>query len=184
MSNVQHAWNQYALVTELAARMEGRPFGRTALQKFTYLLQELHGVPSGYDFPLYTYGPYSSELSSDLDTLAAMRGVRVVPDDRQGGYLISPGSHADSIRGMGAEFLRAHDRAIADVIDVFGGMSAKELELRATCVFADRDARRRRHPLGRAELTAVVHEIKPHFTPAQISAAIAELAGRGYVTPA
>lgn len=182
MSTVQHSWNQYALVAELAARMKGRTFGRTALQKFTYLLQELHGVPAEYEFPLYTYGPYSSELSSDLDTLTAMQGVHVTPDDQQGGYLISPGTHSDSIRAMAADFLHAHDHAIADVIAVFGGMSAKELELRATCVFAHRDAQRRRRPLDRNLLVEVVHEIKPHFTPAQIDAAIGELAGRGYLT--
>lgn len=182
MSNVQHSWNQYALVAELAARMEGRPFGRTALQKFTYLLQELHGVDAGYDFPLYTYGPYSSELSSDLDTLAAMHGVRVVPDDRQGGYLITPGERSASIRALAGDFLRANDQAITETVAVFGTMTAKELELRATCVFAHRDAQRRRRPLARAELVQVVHEIKPHFPRAQIDTAVAELAARGYVT--
>jgi hypothetical protein len=182
MSNVQHSWNQYALVAELAARMKGRPFGRVALQKFTYLLQELHDVDAGYDFPLYTYGPYSSELSADLDTLSAMQGVRVVPDERQGGYLISPGERFDSIRSMGADFVRANETAIDRVIADFGGMSAKELELRATCVFAERDARRRRTDRRRQALVDVVHEIKPHFSKAQIDAALGELNGRGYVT--
>jgi uncharacterized protein len=181
MSDVQHSWNQYALVAELAARMKGRPFGRTALQKITYLLQETHKVETGYEFPLYTYGPYSSELSSDLDTLAAMQGVQVVPDHRQGGYLISPGDRSASIRALGADFVRAHSEAIDGVIADFGGMSAKELELRATLVFADRDARRRRERLGREALVDVVHEIKPHFSKEQIEAALGELRARGYI---
>lgn len=182
MSNEQLSWNQYGLVAELAARMQGRPFGRTALQKLTYLLQELHGVDAGYDFPLYTYGPYSSELSSDLDTLTAMHGVRVVPDDRQGGYQITPGERSASIRALAEDFLRAHDPAIADVVAGFGAMTAKELELRATCVFAHRDALRRKRPLARAELVEVVHEIKPHFPLSQIDAAVGELAARGCIT--
>jgi hypothetical protein len=181
MGSVQHAWDQYALVVELAARMKGRPFGRTALQKLTYLLQELHGVDVGYEFPLYTYGPYSSELSSDLDTLAAMQGVRVDLDARQGGYLISPGERQESVRGSGADFIHSHNEAINRVVGEFGGMSAKELELRATLVFAERDARRRGGMMEEAELIGVVHEIKPHFTKSQIGTALKELRGRGHI---
>ena len=181
MADVQQSWNQYALVAELAVRMKGHPFGRTALQKLTYLLQELYGVDTGYEFPLHTYGPYSSDLSGDLDTLAAMQGVHVTPDARHGGYQISPGARADSVRTPGAAFVHTSTDAIGRVVDEFGGMSAKELELRATIVFAHRDARRRTVPIGEDGLVEVVHQIKPHFSPEQIRGALGELRGRGHL---
>ena len=181
MADVQQSWNQYALVAELAERMQGRPFGRTALQKLTYLLQELHGVETGYEFPLHTYGPYSSDLSADLDTLAAMQGVLVTPDTRHGGYQISLGARADSVRNPGSEFVRAHAGAIGRIVEEFGGMSAKELELRATLVFAERDSRRAASLLDEEGLVEVVHEIKPHFSPQQIRGALRELRGNGHL---
>ena len=184
MDSVQKAWNQYALIVELAERLEGRPFGRTALQKLTYLLQELRGVDVGYEFPLHTYGPYSSELSADLDTLAAMQGVQVLPDARQGGFQITAGARAASVLEVGGESARRHSDAIGAVVDEFGGMTAKELELRATLVFAERDARRRRERLSEARLVEVVHEIKPHFSAAQIGAALRELRDRDHIATA
>ena len=70
------------------------------------------------------------------------------------------------------------------MVGEFGGMSAKELELRATLVFAERDARRRGKGMNAAGLVDVVHEIKPHFTKDQIRMALDELRRRRYVTTA
>jgi hypothetical protein len=184
MTSVQIGWAQYALIAEFAERLRHQPFGRTALQKLTYLLQELHGVDTGYEFPLHTYGPFSSDLSADLDTLAAMHGVQVVPDQRQGGFHISPGARSPSIREMGADWIRPRSRAIDRTVEEFGGMSAKELELRATLVFAERDARRRGNPLAEDGLVEVVHEIKPNFSAEQIRAALRELRDRGHIATA
>jgi len=184
MASVQQGWAQYALIAEFAERLREQPFGRTALQKLMYLLQELHGVDTGYEFPLHTYGPYSSDLSADLDTLSAMQGVEVVPDQRQGGFHISPGARSPSIRKMGADLVRPHLRAIDRVTQEFGGMSAKELELRATLVFAERDARRRGNMLAEDGLVEVVHEIKPNFSREQIRAALRELRGQEHIATA
>lgn len=73
MASVQQGWARYALIAELAERLRERPFGRTALQKLTYLLQELHGVDTGYEFPLHTYGPYSSGLPRTWTPLPSCR---------------------------------------------------------------------------------------------------------------
>ena len=56
----------------LATKLDGvsPQFGRTVLQKLVYLLHVLYGVNPGYDFELYTYGPFSSQLLSDLDVVS------------------------------------------------------------------------------------------------------------------
>ncbi|HEX8361968.1 MAG TPA: hypothetical protein VF613_17755 [Longimicrobium sp.] len=184
MAGGQQTWNQYALIIELAERMQGRPFGRTALQKLTYLLQELHGVDTGYEFPLHTYGPYSSDLSADLHTLTAKQGVEVTNDTRQGGFQISPGAKSEWIRALGADSVRPHVEAIGEIVDEFGGMTTKELELRATLVFAERDARRRGTRLAEDALVEEVHEIKPNFSREQIGAALRELREGNHIATA
>ena len=59
-----------SLPAVLARRLEGRSpqFGKTVLMKFAYLLQEIYGIPLGYRFSLYTYGPYSKEVLADFMT--------------------------------------------------------------------------------------------------------------------
>lgn len=113
-----------------------------------------------------------------------MQGVEVGADQRRGGFHISPGTQSQSIRQMAAESVRPHLGAIEQVAEEFGGMSAKELELRATLVFAERDARRRGNPLAEDELVEVVHEIKPNFSNEQIRAALHELRARKHIATA
>lgn len=44
-------------------------FGKTVLQKLVYLLTTIYVVPTGYEHTLYTYGPFSAELASDVETV-------------------------------------------------------------------------------------------------------------------
>ena len=56
---------RHALIVELSKRLEGvsPQFGKTALMKLLYLLQEAYGVSTGYRYSFYTYGPYSQEVA-------------------------------------------------------------------------------------------------------------------------
>lgn len=93
-------WEKYGIIAEFAYRLYNLElrFGKTALQKFIYLLQELYNVKIGYDFSLYTYGPFSSELLSDLDFVESLNGVDVgfIPEIQE--YEIFPGKANESIR--------------------------------------------------------------------------------------
>ena len=72
-------WHRYALIAELTQRLEGKSsqFGKTSLQKMIYLLQELSGVTTNYQFSLYTHGPFTGQLLGDLDLVEALGAVRV-----------------------------------------------------------------------------------------------------------
>ncbi|MDB4948888.1 MAG: hypothetical protein JWM27_1537 [Gemmatimonadetes bacterium] len=177
-------WERYALVCELAGRLADRNdglFGKTALQKYVYLLQALFGVDCDYDFPLYTYGPFSADLLGDLDTVEGLGGVRVSYLPAVGGYEIAPGEKSALIRHKAAGFLNQAAPKIDQLLADFGGFSAKDLELRATIVYADRDARRRRHPRSEEALVRTVQGIKPHFTTQTIAGAVRELRRKHYV---
>jgi uncharacterized protein YwgA len=51
--------------------------GKTKLQKMFFLLNEEEKICTGHDFAKYTYGPYSSELSNDLDALKQLELIGI-----------------------------------------------------------------------------------------------------------
>ena len=60
--------DQDILICQLVQQMHKHHswVGETHIQKCSLFLQELLGVPLSYEFAIYKYGPYSSELSRDL----------------------------------------------------------------------------------------------------------------------
>jgi hypothetical protein len=56
------------------------------------------------------------------------------------------------------------------MIKRFGGMNARELELRSTIIYVSRE-----EPLEEEDLLNRVKEIKPHFSVAEIDSAYKEL---------
>ena len=64
-----------AILVTLAEKLrdQGSWCGETHIQKGTYLLQELLGVPLELEYCLYKHGPYSFDLSDELTSLRADR---------------------------------------------------------------------------------------------------------------
>ncbi|MEW6221121.1 MAG: hypothetical protein AB1634_16525 [Thermodesulfobacteriota bacterium] len=179
-------WHRYALITELADRLQktSPQFGKTVLQKMVYLLQEAFGVDCGYDFTLYTYGPFASQLLQDLALAESLGGVDVEASaSAVGGYRITPGKEAPSVVHKGEAFLRETDvqQALTRLVDEFGNLNARELELRSTLVYVNRDLRRGGKTAQWDETLRLVQEIKPKFPPAEIEKAAQELHARGYL---
>jgi uncharacterized protein YwgA len=173
---------RYGLIVELAERMHARrlSFGKTALQKLVYLLQKLYGINCGYEFKLYTYGPFSSLLLSDLDSVSAFRGVDVRFYGASG-YQIDPGPMSASVRQHAERFIGEFSKQMDEVVDNFGKLSAKQLELRATVVYVESALKTSgRAPTVKA-LASAVRELKPYFSEAEAKEAISELARRGQI---
>ncbi len=176
-------WEKYGIIAELAYRLNhlGLRFGKTALQKLVYLLQELYNIKVGYDYSLYTYGPFSSELLSDLDFVESLNGVDVgfIPEIQ--GYEIFPGKANESVRMKAKDFLDTVSENIEKIINEFGDFTAKELELRSTIIFVNRDliSKGKSNVLG--ELINLVQAIKPHFSKDEIDQALSELEKKGYI---
>lgn len=175
--------NRHALIAELAKRTAKRGYnlGKTALQKHLYFLNTLYGLDTGYSFRLYNYGPFSSEVLSDLDTVEFIDGVKISYDSAVGGYRIRPGKNADNVTEDAKSFLNKADKSIDQVLSDFGNLNAKELELRATIVYADREAKDENRELDKEDLADIVHEIKPHFSVPRILGVIEELTERGHL---
>ena len=172
------SWDRYGLIAEIIERFRAANYGlgKTALQKMIFLLQRSFGVDCDYSYTLYTYGPYSSDVARDLSVVAGLGGAQVNYNHTFAGFEIYPGPAGADIRGRAAEFLNSIgpklDRLVAD----FGAYTAKDLELRSTVVYFAKQNK------TRTDLIKQVHEVKPHFSPAQIDDAIAELEMKGYDT--
>ena len=179
-------WHRYALIAELAKRLHDvrSQFGKTALQKLIYFLQEIYGVDSGYDFELYSYGPFTSQLLGDLDLVEHFGCITVHSVlSNLGGYEIRPTCKADSLREKASEFLSdpKTKAALDSLVATYGGMTAKSLELRATIVYAERDMHRKEKPAIKNDICRLVGQIKPKFTAIEIEKAVEELSGRKHI---
>jgi hypothetical protein len=175
MNDTSPQWERLATIVELTEKAPGE-LGRTALVKLCYFLQALRGVPLGYHFSLYAYGPFDAGVLDDLDYAQALDAVqsRLVNYATGYGYNIRPGTAAAEIKNKARDFLAGHQAAIDWVVQEFSGMSAAHLELASTAIFVDREAQRTREPLSLEELVRRVREVKPRFPEQQVRA-IAEL---------
>jgi len=176
-------WNRYGLIAELASKLPSKSpqFGKTVLQKMIFLLQKIYKVNLGYEFRLYTHGPFSTELLDDLDYTQLLGGVQI-NYVQSWGYEISPGAENDSLRDKANDFLKDKKQTIEKVIEEFGGLSAKDLELHSTIIFVDQDIKQTGQSFPRDRVVLLINELKPHFTKETIGLALDKLKGKGYIT--
>jgi uncharacterized protein len=160
--------SRLALFPVLAGRSKGGCVGRTALMKYMYLLQTLRGVPLGYRFTLYSYGPFDSDVLADLGLAESMELVESEVELYPGGYgyRIRPTTNAKWIEKRAEKFLSRHAKDVDWVIKRFGAFSSAELELVGTIVFVDREGGNRKKNLE--QIARLVHEVKPHFSPEKV----------------
>jgi hypothetical protein len=170
------------LITELVRRAPAG-FGRTALMKCLYLLQTIRGVPLGYHFRLYTYGPFDSDVLGDLSLAERLGAVESELLRYQGGhrYELRGGIKAEPIIAHGRNYLSEHQAEIDWILQTFAGRSARDLEIASTLVFTDRSANERGSRLTLDELVRKVREVKPHLPTAVIEQETRDLKQQGLI---
>jgi hypothetical protein len=180
MSAQRRSWLRLGILAELVARSSNK-LGRTALMKQAYLLQTVKGVPLGYNFRLYTYGPYDGDVLDDLGQAEAMRAVAssLVAFPGGYGYEFSPGPESERIRSMAGPEIQGYRDDLSWVLGEFGSRSAADLELLSTIVYADRESLGRHQGVSADELCRQVREIKPRFPEEYVKASIRSLRDRG-----
>jgi len=176
--------SRLGLLPVLAERAPAGHIGRTALMKYMYFLQTLRGVPLGYSFSMYSYGPFDSDVLADLSSGETLKIVDVTPVEFSGGYgyRIKPGVRAESAKRNAAQFLSEHRKDIDWLFSTFGNLNSAELELASTIVYVDRELAER-HQHGSIDVvTQRVHDIKPHFTREQVLGFVENLCDEGVLT--
>lgn len=155
--------------------------GKTAVMKIMYILQEVKGVKTGYDFSIYTYGPYAAEIMEDIDDLSVNGYIScsMYPSHTYIGYKLI-------IKDQGEKAitqLNGNDtKALKDVVEFAENKTAKELELYSTIIYADRLIRKNSWESSLNNLTKMVHEMKPHFNDDHIHSAYHLLKTNNYVS--
>ncbi len=163
--NPEGFWRRLGVILRLVEQSPQGTLGRTAIVKLLYLLQEVRGVPLGYDFRLYTYGPFDSDVLNDLETGQSFQAlhIRTVLYHSGYGYDVKAGSKAAAVKECVADWLASHESELAWAVKNFAGRSASELEIIATIVYVAREfaKQKKRHTL--ADLAQRVREVKPRF---------------------
>lgn len=165
----------YALIVYLAKSANGdRKLGKKALQKLVHLISEVARVPVGYRFRLYTYGPFSRELASDVDILDSLGAINVTFNADRNGYEISSASHANDYVAKAMQYIDENKKSIDYVVDRFGGKLAKELELYSMVTFILKEGL---VPNIDDDESVVkkFREIKPHYTTQQVYQGLREI---------
>lgn len=148
--------------------------GKTAMMKCTYFLQEIENVPLNYDFKIYTYGPYSSEVTEELD-FARQSGLL---DIKWTGF--PNGLHFYSISALNKGATQ-YDAQIDSIMTVFGEKTAKELELLSTVLFVQRAKENNKLKKDKTTICRSVAAIKPRFSEKEVEAGYDFMKGHNYL---
>jgi uncharacterized protein len=175
--NERERWGlRLALLTEMVERSPSK-LGRTAVMKLAYLLQTLKGVPLGYNFRLYTYGPFDEDVLNDLGQVVTMRGVKSTVVNYPGGYgyEFSLGPKSTQVKEFGESLLSKYIDNLEWALEGFAAKTASELELLSTIVYVDQDFAERERSVPETDLVNQVRQIKPHFSDEKVRQSIFEL---------
>lgn len=157
----------YSIIIKISEKMKEKNYtlGKTALQKLIFILKELYNVPVEYEYKLHIFGPYSEEISADLDYLSTNEVLKVdfQKHNTYTGYNILPFKNLKNIIDEEKGFIRKIDDEINKVINDFGNKTAKELELKATIIYIKKEGK-----IDKQELIDRVKEIKPYFSKEKI----------------
>ncbi|MBW1708395.1 MAG: hypothetical protein JRJ73_00725 [Deltaproteobacteria bacterium] len=166
MTGLDHLRNRLGLLVHIVEKYQGGSLGRTVAMKLFFLLQTVKKVPLGYNFRLYTYGPFDSEVLNDLDYAVTLGGLesQVVYYPSGYGYKIDLGEKAEEMKQNAKDFLKQYNEEIDWVLDKFGQYSATDLELISTISYVNRNLAERGQKTDINELSQRVSTIKPRFS--------------------
>lgn len=134
-----HRWEHALVAATVKAANDGFPnctLGRTAIQKLLYFMKVL-GVPMRYDFDMHHFGPFCSDVASDVEWLLA-DDVILDQSGKESSSNYKPGQNADELRCQFSDRLDQHLSTIQNVCNALSDMSPRSLELISTIDFSYR----------------------------------------------
>lgn len=161
---------QQAVVLQLAdaLRERGSWCGETHLQKATYFLKKLAGVPLDFKFILYKHGPFSFDLRDELTAMRADKLMKLkVKQPPYGPSFLT----TDPGKRLEARFPRTvsrYEEAIRFVADAFGQLGVRELESLATALYVTREM----EGANRQQRADRIRELKSHISPQKAQEAV------------
>jgi uncharacterized protein YwgA len=134
--------------------------GETHLQKASFVLEAVCGVPLGLGHVLYKYGPYSAELSDELVVMRADGLLESLSVRGYGPRLLTTEAAKTQLYARWPRTLRRYGDAIEFVATHFGNKGVAQLERLATAVWVLREM-----PDATAREQALrLNALKPHVS--------------------
>ena len=143
--------------------------GETHVQKSVYLMQYLLGVPLGFEFLLYKYGPFSFELQTHIASMRADDMLIVRPLEYAATF--EPGDQLSYLEKHLPKTIDTFRPAIDFAVKNLGPRGVKQLEPIATALFftVNEDDR---SVEGRARR---IREVKPHISDEEARSAVQQI---------
>ncbi|MBC8468875.1 MAG: hypothetical protein H8D56_05335 [Planctomycetes bacterium] len=138
-----------------------KQISKTFIQKLFYLLSRKDVVD--FDYSLYHYGPYSSQVSSELNFAEEIDFIVIdwIPEK---GYFISPGPmYSSKLLLQNTE--KTERDAINEVAQKYGAYNAIELSIITTALFLKENF----GVNDKSNLVEVVSSLKPQYNKERIS---------------
>jgi uncharacterized protein YwgA len=167
MNRLDRASLLVALTEKL--RASGSWAGETHVQKATYILERVLGVPAEFEFILYKHGPFSFDLRDEIGSLRAEGFIDwEVKSDRYGPSLRA-GALSSALRHQFPTMPEKYASEIDFVASGLGNKNVAELERLATAIYVTKDEQT---PEDRR--AARINELKPHVSLFEAETAVAE----------
>lgn len=150
---------QVSVMLDLIAELKshGSWTGETHVQKATYLLQELLGLPAEFEFVLYKHGPFSFDLRECLEQMEAGRLIELHEQRYPYGPKFAEGAAATSFHTT-TQTPERFVGGISFISKELAGSGVAELERVATALYVRLDSGVK--PEDRASKLV---ELKPHI---------------------
>ena len=142
--------------------------GETHVQKSTYFLQDLLGVPLKFDFILYKHGPFSFDLSDEISWMRANDILKLQPQQRPYGPKLVPDENAELLKRTYPKQMEQYAGKVQRIADEFAYMGVTDLERYATAYYVSND----NEELTDDEIAAKIVELKSHISRSEAQEAV------------
>ena len=140
--------------------------GQTHIQKTVLFLQEMLGVPLGYKFILYKYGPFSFDLREELALMRATLMLDIEPNMNYGTSFT-----LDRRGDLAVRRSTGYEDPIEFIAQQVSAFDVQTLERLSTTFFV----RNRQPALNDTQVVARVTELKPHISQADARDAVRQI---------
>jgi hypothetical protein len=152
-------------------RQNGSWCGETHIQKATYSLQQLKGVPLNFNFVLYKHGPFSFDLRDELTAMRAdgLIAFKIV-NESYGPQLVIT-ERGQAIKKAFAKNAKEHESSVQFIGSKLGDKGVVELEKLATALYVTKDMKIKKSD----DRARKIVELKPHINVPQAEKAVSDI---------
>jgi uncharacterized protein YwgA len=159
-------FERQAIVAELIKNMREKDSwtGETHVQKSVYFLQTMLKVDLSFSFLLYRYGPYSFDLTAELEAMQFYNAIEFETPIPPYGPRFTTGEGSKALLADYKDILQQHKNSIQFVADNISVKKVQELEQLATAWYF---SEKLGTSASKTDVAKEVNKVKPHISVAQ-----------------